>query len=137
MAELIIFYDGFCPLCVREMDHLRKIDAKQKLRLEDIQQPDFSHRYPQIDKSEASAILLSLQPDGRLLRGLDSTHKAWSLVGKGWRTAWLRWPVIRWFADKAYLFFARNRYAISHLLTGQARCNSCSIGNQQCTKRQD
>jgi predicted DCC family thiol-disulfide oxidoreductase YuxK len=135
MAELTIFYDGFCPLCVREMDHLRKIDQQQKLRLEDIQQPDFSERYPQIDKAEASSILLSQLPNGTLLKGLDSTHKAWSVVGQGWRTGWMRWPLIRWFADRAYLFFARNRYSISRLLTGQSRCNSCSLddnGKRHC-----
>ena len=26
MATLTIFYDGFCPLCVREMAQLRRID---------------------------------------------------------------------------------------------------------------
>ena len=129
MTELVIFYDGFCPLCVREMGHLRRIDKDNKLQLVDIQQPDFEQRYPHINRAEASSILLSQCPDGRLLRGLDSTHRAWSVVGKGWRTAWLRWPIIRWFADRAYLYFARNRYRISELLTSQARCEPCSRGD--------
>jgi len=37
--------------------------------------------------------------------------------------------IIRWFADRAYLYFARNRYRISELLTGQARCEPCSRGD--------
>ena len=57
------------------------------------------------------------------LRGL--AYRAWALVGKGYLIAPLRWPVIRWFADKAYLWFARNRYKVSGWFTGQERCDSC------------
>lgn len=126
MSVLTLFYDGFCPLCVREMAQLRQIDKQGALQLVDIQLAESQALYPQIDFAEASRILLALTADGRLLRGLDSTHAAWSAVGLGYRTAWLRWPVIRWFADKAYLYFAANRYRISYWLTGQARCDSGS-----------
>lgn len=126
MSVLTLFYDGFCPLCVREMAQLRQIDKQGALQLVDIQLADSQALYPQIDFSEASRILLALTADGRLLRGLDSTHAAWSAVGLGYRTAWLRWPVIRWFADRAYLYFAANRYRISYWLTGQARCDNGS-----------
>ena len=126
MSVLTLFYDGFCPLCVREMAQLRQIDKQGVLQLVDIQLADSQALYPQIDFSEASRILLALTADGRLLRGLDSTHAAWSAVGLGYRTAWLRWPVIRWFADWAYLYFAANRYRISYWLTGQARCDNGS-----------
>lgn len=124
MTKLTVFYDGFCPLCVREMAHLRKLDPQGKaLTLVDIQVANMALLYPQIDPAEASRILLSITADGQTLRGLDSTHAAWSAVGKGYRTAFLRWPVIRWFADKAYLWFAANRYRVSFWLTGQARCD--------------
>ncbi len=126
MSVLTLFYDGFCPLCVREMAQLRQIDKQGVLQLVDIQLADSQALYPQIDFGEASRILLALTADGRLLRGLDSTHAAWSAVGLGYRTAWLRWPVIRWFADRAYLYFAANRYRISYWLTGQARCDNGS-----------
>lgn len=131
MSALTIFYDGYCPLCVREMTHLRHLDTEQKLTLVDIQADDFAEHYPDIDAAEASRILLSQLPNGELLRGLDSTHAAWSVVGLGWRTVWLRWPILRWFTDHCYLFFARNRYSISRLLTGQARCEPCERG--QCS----
>jgi len=46
---VIIFYDGYCPLCIAEMRHLRKRDKHNKLTLVDIQAPDFSNRYPTMD----------------------------------------------------------------------------------------
>ena len=129
-AELTIFYDGFCPLCVREMTHLRRADKQGRMRLVDIQQPGFAQEYPHIDPDAARTILHADTADGTLLLGLDVTYRAWALAspglfGRGFWIAPLRWPVIRWFADKAYLWFARNRYKVSGWFTGQERCESC------------
>ncbi|RUO28776.1 DUF393 domain-containing protein [Aliidiomarina sedimenti] len=127
MSRLTIFYDGGCPLCVHEMRKLRKLDTQSQMAFEDIHADGFAARYPDIDKTAADSILHGKTDNAEMLYGLDVTHAAWSLVGRGWLTAPLRWPGIRWLADKAYLFFARNRYKISRLLTGQSRCDDCSL----------
>ncbi|MFT6422023.1 MAG: putative DCC family thiol-disulfide oxidoreductase YuxK [Thalassolituus sp.] len=125
MTELTLYYDGQCPLCVAEVTQLMKRDKDQKMRMVDIQEPGFTERYPHIDPQAASDILHAEYPDGRIILGLDVAHQAWGLVGKGYLYAPLRWPVIRWFADKAYLWFARNRYKVSGWLTGKERCDTC------------
>lgn len=133
MEKMIIFYDGSCPLCVAEMKQLRQLNEHhKKLQFEDILVPDFNQRFPDISKEKASSILHGLLTtqtgdEQQLLLGLDVTYKAWNLVGKKKWLKILRLPVIRIVADKAYLFFARNRYRISYLLTGKSRCNRCSI----------
>ncbi|MCL5049380.1 MAG: DUF393 domain-containing protein [Firmicutes bacterium] len=127
MAQLTIFYDGGCPLCVREMRHLKRLDQRQQMAFEDINAENFNQRFPHVSFSRANQILHGMNGEGEMLYGLDVTHAAWSLVGRGWLTAPLRWPLIRWFADKAYLFFARNRNGISKLLTGKSRCDVCSL----------
>jgi predicted DCC family thiol-disulfide oxidoreductase YuxK len=126
-SELIIFFDGGCPLCVKEMRHLKRLDKEGRIQFENVNEPDFSQRYPQVDVAKANQYLHGQVSSGDMIYGLDVTHEAWSLVGKGWMIAPLRWPVIRWFADKTYLFFARNRNRISKLLTGKERCAQCSI----------
>lgn len=125
--SLTIFYDGGCPLCVREMKHLKRLDQDNKMAFEDILVDDFSVRYPHVSVANANQILHGKLSNGTMIYGLDVTHAAWSLVGRGWLTAPLRWPIIRWFADKFYLFFARNRNQISKVLTGKARCEKCTI----------
>lgn len=127
MTALIIFYDGGCPLCVREMRQLKIKDKKQRLKFENIWAHDFAERFPHIDVVEANRILHGQKSNGAMIYGLDVTHAAWSAVGRGWITAMLRWPVIKWMADKGYLFFARNRNGISKLITGQSRCQQCSL----------
>ena len=123
-----IFYDGLCPLCEKEMAHLKKYNNEHKLAFVDITDDTFAENYPDLDFDALNARIHGMQSDGTMLIGLDATHKAWSLVGKGWLYAPLRWPLVRFFADKAYLVFARNRYKISYWLTGKKRCdNNCNL----------
>jgi predicted DCC family thiol-disulfide oxidoreductase YuxK len=122
---LTLFYDGQCPLCQKEMSHLRKLNRDGHLRFEDIMAPDFVQRFPNMDWHALNNRIHGMTDTGELITGLDVTHLAWSLVGKGWLYAPLRWPVIRWFADHAYHIFAKHRYTISYWLTGQKRCSTC------------
>jgi predicted DCC family thiol-disulfide oxidoreductase YuxK len=123
--KLTLFYDGLCPLCQKEMAHLRKRNHADVLAFEDIMADDFNERYPDLDWQALNDRIHGLTDDGRLVTGLDVTHLAWSLVGYRWLYAPLRWPLIRWFADRAYNVFARHRYTISYWLTGQRRCERC------------
>lgn len=126
--DLTIFYDGGCPLCVAEMQHLHRLDLQSKLGFENIYAKDFTVRFPHIDQQQADRRLHGQAADGTMLFGLDVTYQAWALVGKRQWVAVLRWPVVKQLADIGYLFFARYRYSISRLVTGQSRCESCAIG---------
>ena len=125
--QIRIFYDGYCPLCLAEMNKLKKYDTAHKISFVDIQQPDFAEHFPDLNWHELDARIHVQKLDGTLVTGLDATYLAWKIVGKGWLYAWLRWPIIGWFADGFYSIFARHRYAISYLLTGKKRCQSCEI----------
>lgn len=109
------------------MRHLKRRDTQQRIRFESIWDADFATRYPHIDAVKANQILHGQLADGRVIYGLDVTHQAWRLAGRGWLTAPLRWPIIRWFADKAYLGFAKHRHRLARLITGAERCQSCSL----------
>lgn len=123
MTKLTIFYDGTCPLCTKEMHALKQRDVKQAIKIVDIYSDDFSD-YPQIDAQKANTILHALNDNNELILGLDVTHRAWQLVGRGWLYAPLRWPLLKPIADWLYLRFANNRYRVSYWLTGSSRCNS-------------
>lgn len=123
MNTLTLFYDGECPLCVKEMARLRRSDRKHCLLLVDIHSPMFQD-YPKIDRQKASQILHGLTQDGDLLLGLDATCHAWKLVGKGQLVGLSRLPILRQVTDRLYVIFARNRYTFSKWLTGKARCES-------------
>lgn len=130
--QLTIFYDGQCPLCLREMRHLAKLDGNHKITLVDIHSETFSQDYPEMIDRPVMDLLhgyLQESPTGskQLLIGLDVTYQAWSLVGKGWLIKPLRLPLIKNIADFCYRMFARHRFTISYLLTGQRRCATCEL----------
>ena len=125
--KLTLFFDSYCPLCASEIKILEALDSSRNLVFEDIHDEEFTVRYPNIDPVETDRVLHGLYEDGSMIYGLDVTHQAWRAVGKKPWLAILRWPIIRWFADGAYLIFAKNRYSISWLLTGKKRCEPCDI----------
>ena len=134
--SLTVFYDGYCPLCVKEMASLAARDKQHKLDLVDVHQTEFTQWYPEITPEAALTILhgyLHNDKERKLVTGLDVTCHAWRLVGKGWLVAPLRWPVLRWFCDKAYLCFARHRFTLSKWLTGKSRCQRCQPFHWQKT----
>lgn len=128
VAELTVFYDGFCPLCVKEMTQLAKKDKCGFLAFYDINQVQLSVEHPDIDFVEANRFLHAKTSNGEIITGLDVTYLSWKLVGRGGIIAPLRWPVIKPVADKLYKMFAKHRYQISKWFTGKARCEgSCDI----------
>ena len=123
--SLTIFFDSHCPLCSAEINQLKALNKKNQLLFEDINAEDFVNRYPSIDKIKANKLLHGQLSTGEMLYGLDVTCLAWKTVGKHKWLAILRWPVIRWFADLTYLFFARYRNTISALFTGRSKTEDC------------
>ena len=128
MTELTVFYDGGCPLCKIEIDHLRKCNNESRVSFEDIGHPSFSSRFPLINVENASKVLHGQTSNGDIILALDVTYLAWSLVGKRRWVAALRWPFIRPTVNVMYRFFARYRHQISFLVTGKRRCSSCADG---------
>ena len=120
-TELTIFYDSQCPLCLAEMNKLKQQDTKARINFVSLHDEDSLQVYPELDRSEAMTILQGRLTSGQYIEGLDVTHQAWSLVGKGAYTAILRWPILKICFDVIYRIFAKHRYGISALLTGKRR----------------
>lgn len=125
-----MFYDSWCPLCVAEVRQLQALDQRGDLCFVDIHTERFREEWPHIDPVRADRVLHAQRADGSMLYGLDVSAEAWALVGKHRWLKLLRLPVIRWFADLGYRVFARYRYSISFLLTGQRRCATCDPDNR-------
>lgn len=125
---LTIFYDSHCPLCSKEMRHLKNYDAYNRIQLEDLHQQNFDLKFPHIDHDKAMHILHG-ECSGEVLTGLEVTHKAWSLVGKGHWVCFLKWPVVNCLANKGYLLFAKHRHTISLVLSGGKSCDTCRKPN--------
>ena len=109
---LTIFYDGHCPMCATEMKHLKNYDTDNLINLVDIHQKDFEVLYPTVNSVDAMRILHG-HYNQQLLLGLEVTHRAWTLVGKGFWVAPLNWPVFKTLSHWIYLAIAKYRHQIS------------------------
>jgi predicted DCC family thiol-disulfide oxidoreductase YuxK len=119
-----IFYDGQCPLCEIEIEHLKKRNTENRLAFVDITAADFADSYPHLDYQALDARIHGQHEDGRMVVGFDVMHEAWSRIGVRWLYGITRLPILRSVFDKIYLLFAKRRHKISYLLTRKERCES-------------
>lgn len=130
MDKLTIFYDGQCPLCCAEMQRLQQLDQKQLITLVDLHQADLQQHYPGINKDAAMRILHG-HYQGAYLFGLEVTHRAWHLVGRGFWVAPLNWPVIKPISGLIYRLFAKYRQPISRFFSPFLK-NKVNCSNGVC-----
>lgn len=102
-------------MCTTEMTHLKSYDKDNAIKLVDIHLDDFDSLYPDIKFDEAMKILHAYYHD-QLLLGLEVTHRAWTIVGKGFWVAPLNWPVIKRISHLVYLAIAKYRHPLSAML---------------------
>ncbi len=125
-----LFYDGNCPLCLREINHLSRLNQAGQLQLVDIHSDGFAQRYPELDPEELDRFIHARLGDGIIVKGVDATLAAWEAVGKGIWIAPLRWPLMRIVADGVYRLFARNRHTISRRLAPLLGRNACKMDDK-------
>ena len=113
-----LFYDGRCPLCMREVRVLAQI-SDPGLRLKNLHGLNGEPGEP-----SRLALLKTLHlrtGNGEWLTGVDATVRAWSHTRWGFLFRVLRWPLIGPLADAVYRFWARRRY---RRLYG---CDTCAV----------
>lgn len=126
--QTLVFYDGACPVCAHEMHVLKHHDHQGRLALIDIAAPDFDERAWPVSIAELNARMHVRRSDGAWLKGMAAIRHVYRAIGKGWLLAPTRWPLLVHVFDRAYLWFARNRMAVSARL-GMRVCtgDTCRI----------
>ena len=117
-----LYYDGHCPLCMKEMAKLGAL-KNDRLELVDIHSLDAVDNLP-----DAPTLLRTLHlrtSQGELLTGVDANVAAWQFTRHGHWFRWMRWPLIRPIADRFYDFWARWRY-------NRLYRNTCHTDKESC-----
>jgi len=76
MSQVTVWYDGACPLCIREIALMRKLDQRSAISFIDIALPAAScplDRQLMLDRFHASE-------DGRLLSGAAAFAAMWRAI---------------------------------------------------------
>jgi len=77
MPKPILFFDGQCPLCRREIAHYQRLDGAQRVDWQDI----FSDTCPLsqygLDRVQAMQVIHAVNSAGQLCKGLDAFMIIW------------------------------------------------------------
>jgi len=121
--EIEVFYDGACPLCMREIRMLRGRDRRQLIRFVDIAADGFDAASVGLTWETLMARIHARLPDGTLVEGVEVFRRLYAAVGFGPLVALTRLPGVAQLLDLAYHTFAKNRLR----LTGRCVDGACEL----------
>ena len=121
--DIEAFYDGHCPLCLREVRVLRGLDRRQRIRFVDIADEAFDAASVGVTMEALMDRIHARLPDGTLVEGVEVFRRLYTAVGFGLLVAPTRLPGIAQLLDLGYRWFAKNRLR----LTGRCADGACEL----------
>lgn len=121
--DVEVFFDGDCPLCVREIAMLRKLDKHARIRFTDIADKSFDAAAIGTDYASLMSRIQGRLADGTWIEGVEVFRRLYTAVGFGKLIAVTRVPGISHAMDAAYTLFAKNRLK----LTGRCVDGVCEV----------
>jgi predicted DCC family thiol-disulfide oxidoreductase YuxK len=126
--DVEVFFDGDCPLCVREIELLRKLDKQtQRIRFTDIQAAGFSPESVGLTFPELMRRIHGRLPTGELIEGTEVFRRLYAAVGFRRAVAFSRWPGVSQLLDAGYALFAKNRLRF----TGRCTEEICNVPSRR------
>ncbi|WP_373185302.1 thiol-disulfide oxidoreductase DCC family protein [Halopseudomonas sp.] len=128
---LTLFYDGECPLCLREIRMFQRRNDRGRLELIDIAN-SAADPLPGLSRQDMLDCLHAHFRDGQLVTGIDATYWSYRAVGLGWVVAPLGWhwarPLWKW----GYRQFCRLRPAIARIVPMPGSDAGVSCESDRC-----
>lgn len=118
-----VFYDGECPLCMREIRMLMRLDRLGRIRFRDIAAQDFDPASVGKDLETLMKRIHARLPTGELIEGVEVFRRLYDAVGFGFLVRMSRLPGVTHVLDLAYEVFAKNRLR----LTGRCADAACAL----------
>ena len=129
--DIEVYYDGHCPLCMREILLLRRLDSLNRIGFSDIADESFDPNALGLARQTLMDSIHGRLPDGTMIQGVEVFRRLYTAVGFGPLIALTRLPGIAQLLDIAYRVFAKNRL----WLTGRHRNEVCQIGAKQSPEK--
>lgn len=119
--KIKLLYDGECPLCMREVNFLKKRDDGRGLvAFVDISADDYSPAdNANIDFATAMGRIHAILPDNTIVTNIEVFRRVYDILGMGWIYSLTKLPLIGFIADLIYDIWAKLRLP----LTGRPNLN--------------
>jgi predicted DCC family thiol-disulfide oxidoreductase YuxK len=133
--KIKLLFDGACPLCVREVNFLkRKDDDRNLINFVDIAAEDYDPAdNANIDFETAMGRIHAVLPNGDIVQNIEVFRQIYDILGIGWIYAVTKLPIIGSLADALYGVWADYRL----LLTGRANLKTIIAQRQQLLEERE
>ncbi len=121
--QVEVFYDGECPLCLREIKMLRWLDRRKNIRFTNIADSTFRPADYGKTMQEFMDEIQGRLPDGSWIIGVEVFRRLYAAVGLGPLVVLTRVPGVSHGLDLGYRVFAKNRLR----LTGRCNAGDCEV----------
>ncbi|QEG02363.1 hypothetical protein Mal15_64500 [Stieleria maiorica] len=121
--QVEVFYDGECPLCLREIKLLRRLDRKHRIRFTDIADPSFSSASYGMTTNDFMDEIQGRLPSGEWITGVEVFRRLYAAVGLKPIVSLTRLPGISHGLEFGYRVFAKNRLR----WTGRCDDGTCRV----------
>ncbi|RUR84217.1 thiol-disulfide oxidoreductase DCC family protein [Chlorogloeopsis fritschii PCC 9212] len=113
--QIKLLYDGECPLCMREVNFLKKRDAGRGLvAFVDIADENYNpQEHGGVDFETAMGRIHAVLPDGSVIKNVEVFRRVYEALGMGWVYAATKWPVIGPIVDRLYGIWAGWRLTLT------------------------
>jgi predicted DCC family thiol-disulfide oxidoreductase YuxK len=113
--QIELLYDGECPLCVREVNFLKKRDAGRGLvSFVDIADDGYNPKaHGGIDYETAMGRIHAILPDGTTVKNVEVFRRTYEILGMGWVYAVTKLPAIGAIANWLYGIWAHWRLKLT------------------------
>jgi len=108
-----VFYDGACPLCMREIRMLMRKDRAARIEFTDIAAPTFDATSVGTTYAALMSRIRGRLSDGTWIEGVEVFRQLYSAIGWTRVVAISRLPVLRWLLALGYRAFAANRLRLT------------------------
>jgi len=106
--QIKLLYDSECPLCMREVNFLRKRDANRGLvEFVDIADENYNPvAHSGVDFETAMGRIHAILPDGTIVKNVEVFRGVYEILGMGWVYAATKLPIIGFIVDRLYEIWA-------------------------------
>ncbi len=117
-----VFYDGDCPLCMREIRMLTRKDRDERIQFTDIAAPTFDAEKLGTTYAALMARIQGRLADGTWIDGVEVFRQLYSAIGWTKLVAFTRWPIVRNVLSVGYRLFAANRMRLTGRCAPDGAC---------------
>ena len=121
--DIEVFFDGDCPLCMKEIRFLQRRDKNHLIGFTDIAEPGFDASQYGMTHDDFMDKIRGRLSDGTLIEGVEVFRRLYTAIGLGFLVSITRIPGISHALDLGYRLFAKNRLR----LTGRCKTDSCAV----------